>query len=45
MGPRDGLDAVAKRRNPFLAHAENPTPGCPSHSLATILSYPDSHLL
>jgi len=36
MGPRAGLDAVAKRKNP--CSCREPNPGSPAHSLVTILT-------
>jgi hypothetical protein len=34
MGPRAGLDAVAKRKNPYPCQESNPS--CPAHNLVTI---------
>jgi len=38
VGPKVGLDAVAKKRNLFIALAANLTPGRPARSLVTILT-------
>jgi hypothetical protein len=38
VDPSSGLETVAKRANPIIAHVGNQTPDSPGHSLIAILT-------